>query len=164
MADIADLITPGDVLALGGGLAGLGRWALRLWADVRREGIAAAIIAAAKREAFEGAIAAAASRDSARMVDALLAQATSSTALAGAQAALTQRIDQLSSKLDGIARDREWTPVEGMPAEHADPEESASTRAPSSDSQRGRGRLRTVPKGVPLTGWRPPRPGTNHDE
>lgn len=161
---LADLVTPGVALALGGGLAGLGRWALRLWADVRRETIAAAIVAAAKREAFEAAIAAASSRDSARMVDALLAQATSSTALAGAQAALTQRIDQLSSKLDHLAKEREWTPVEGMPVER-DPEESASTRAPSSDSQRGRGRLRTVPKGVPLSaGWRAPRPGTNHDE
>jgi len=162
---LADLITPGVMLTIGGGLAGLGRWALRLWADVRREGVAAAVVAAAKREAFEGAIAAAASRDSARMVDALLAQATAAATLASAQAALTARIDQLSTKLDLIAKEREWTPVEGMPVERTEPEESASTRAPSSDSQRGRGRLRTVPKGVPLSaGWRAPRPGTNHDE
>lgn len=162
---LTDLVTPGVMLALGGGLAGLGRWALNLWATVRRETIAAAIVSAAKREAFEAAIAAAASRDSARMVDALLAQATSSTTLAGAQAALTQRIDQLSHKLDGIAKDREWTPVEIQPVERVEPEESASSRAPTSDSQRSRGRLRTVPKGVPLSaGWRAPRPGTNHDE
>ncbi len=140
--------TPGTIAAVSAVALPGARWALNLWAAVRREGIAAA-----------------ASRDNARMVDALLAQATAAATLAGAQAALSQRIDQLSGKLDTIAKEREWTPVEIQPVERVDSEESASNRAPTSDSQRSRGRLRTVPKGVPLSaGWRAPRPGTNHDE
>lgn len=154
---IADLATPGTIAAVSAVALPGARWALNLWATVRRETMAAAIVAAAKREAFEAGIAAAASRDSARMVDALLAQATAAAQLAGAQAALTARIDQLSNKLDGIAKAQEWTPVEGMPTDNV-----PRYRPEETPSERSRKNRRAMTP-IPAPGYRAPTRG-GHDD
>lgn len=111
------------------------RWAMALWAEVRREDIAAGKeTAAAARET------------SSTMVAALLAQARSNEQLAGEHAKstlmLSGKIDALIVKLDTIADWRERTPVEGIPLVSDD----AFTN-PRPGSDRARRRLRTVPQG-----------------
>lgn len=83
-AEIIALIT-----AAGGAIAGGLRWALRLWATVRRE------TSAAQRA------------DNERMIDALLQQARSNAALGG-------KIDELTTKLDTLVAWRDRTPVEAI--------------------------------------------------
>jgi hypothetical protein len=104
------------------------RWAVTLWATIRREELEAAKANAVAQRA-----------DGSRMVEALLAQATSNAALAGSlqqsNAILGGKLDHLSDKLDLLVDLRERTPVE-MPVSHVD--ESPSDR---------RKRLRTVPQG-----------------
>jgi hypothetical protein len=73
--------------------AGL-RWALRLWATVRREAIVAAAASAAQ-----------ASADHQRMVDALIEQARGMAELGG-------KIEALAARLDAFVERREHTPVE----------------------------------------------------
>lgn len=132
--------------AAGGGLVAFCRWAVRLWAAVRREGIEAAIKAAARREAFEAATAAAARADNERMVDALLEQARSNAALAGEHARSTTqlvgKLDQLATKLDTLVDWRDRTP------------------APIDDEEARRRSRRTAPNGIRALS----RPGTNHDD
>lgn len=94
-------MTDGELTALitagVGGFAGFCRWAIRLWATVRREGIVAAKEAAAHQRA-----------DSERMVSALLEQVKSNAMLAG-------KLDQLSEKIELLVEWRDRTPIE-MPA------------------------------------------------
>ena len=68
----------------GGVLTVFARWALLLWAEVRREGIKA------QQAATELARA-----DNGRMIDALLAQARSNTELAGRLGLLAGKLDTL---------------------------------------------------------------------
>lgn len=140
------------VSAAGAGLGWIVRWAVGLWAEVRREDIAsrkdaAIAAAAAAKEAAEIA-----KETNATMVGALLAQAKSNEQLAGEHARgtlmLSGKIDALLVKLDTIAEWRERTPVEGVPIE------DFSSERPSS---RPRQRLRTVPQGHRV-------PRTDHDE
>jgi len=123
--------------AAGGALVAFCRWAVRLWATVRREAIDAAKAAAARREAFEAGVAAAQRADNERMVEALLEQARSNTALAGA---VVGKLDQLATKLDTLVDWRDRQP-------------------PLDEDELRRRRARTAPNGV-----RMPRPGTNHDD
>lgn len=159
MADLAasELITPGAITAGAGALSVAGRWALRLWAQVRRESIVAAADAAAKREAFEAAAAAAQRADNARMVEALIEQARSNAALVGelakSNAILGGKLDHVAGKLDRLVEQREWTPVDGI--EKQDLEDSQTRGAASR-------RARTPALGRP--GYRPPRAGTHNDE
>lgn len=82
--------------AAGGTLAALGRWAVGLWAAVRREDIMATKETAALQRAESG-----------RMVEALLEQARSNATLAG-------KLEGLAAKLDMLLDwPRERTPVEG---------------------------------------------------
>lgn len=112
------------------------RWAVTLWATIRREELEAAKANAVAQRA-----------DGSRMVEALLAQATSNAALAGSlqqsNAILGGKLDHLSDKLDLLVDLRERTPVE-MPAPT---EEHPSER---------RRRMRTVPQG-----HRTPKPDSN---
>ncbi|MCA1833048.1 MAG: hypothetical protein ABR520_11300 [Mycobacteriales bacterium] len=88
-AELVTLITAGGT-AIAAGL----RWALRLWATVRREAIAAAAASAAQ-----------ASADHRQMIDALIAQARSMAELGG-------KIEALAVRLDAFIERRERTPVE----------------------------------------------------
>lgn len=88
-AELVTLITAGGT-AVAAGL----RWALKLWATVRREAIAAQAAAAAQ-----------ASADHRQMIDALIAQARSMAELGG-------RIEALGARLDTLVEWRERTPVE----------------------------------------------------
>jgi hypothetical protein len=148
--DVAALLTPDVIGAAGGGAAALGRWALRLWATVRREGVLAATPQAAKREAFEAAVANAARADNARMVEALVEQARSNAALTGelakSNAILGGNLDTVSGKIDLLAEAREWTPVEGHPVE------------PFTDERPLSERRRTAPRG-----YRQPARGEHDD-
>jgi len=128
------------VTAGGGGLAWILKWAVGLWAEVRREDITARKEAAVTAAASAKEQAAIAKETNATMVSALLAQARSNEQLAGEHARstlmLSGKIDALLVKLDTIAEWRERTPVEGVPI----------TR--DTDSERDvRRRLRTVPQG-----------------
>jgi len=136
-------MTDPELALLGGGagttiVAGciaFARWAMALWATVRREDIATAKETAALQRA-----------ESARMVEALLESARSNEALAGEHAKsialLCGKLDLLAARIDSIGW-REQTPVE-IPA----------LREPSE-----RNRLRTPPRGS----YRPPRPGEHDD-
>jgi hypothetical protein len=106
-AELVTLIT-----AAGAAIAGGARWALRLWATVRREAIAAAKEASAAQRA-----------DNERMIQALLEQARSNAQLAG-------RIDQLTTKLDTLVEWRDRTPVEGYPAVDEHPSERRNRTNP----------------------------------
>lgn len=88
-AELIALIT-----AAGAAVAAGLRWALRLWATVRREAIAAQAAAAAQ-----------ASADHRQMIDALIAQARSMAELGG-------KIESLAGRLDMLVEWRERTPVE----------------------------------------------------
>ncbi len=140
-------VTGGDI-ATGGGisggimlLVGFGRWALKLWAEVRREGFVTAKAATDQQRA-----------DGQLMVNALLESARSNTSLAGEMARsytlLGGKIETLSGKLDTIAvwQDRERTPVEGVPYPHRG--------EPPSERRRREQQ----------SGDRPPRPGRHHDD
>jgi hypothetical protein len=87
--ELVALITAGGT-ALAAGL----RWALKLWATVRREAIAAAAASAAQ-----------ASADHRQMIDALIAQARSMAELGG-------RIEALGARLDTLVEWRDRSPVE----------------------------------------------------
>lgn len=107
-------MTEPELLALIGGAgtaiaAGL-RWALRLWATVRREDIEAARTAAAMVSA-----------DHRQMIDALIAQARSMAELGG-------KIETLAARLDTLVEWRDRTPVEGY-AVPIDPEDDRRRRA-----------------------------------
>ena len=121
-------------LAIGGGL----RWALRLWATVRREQMEADKAAAALAIAAHDRVAAQASLDHQRMVEALVTQARSMAELGG-------KIETLGAKLETIADWRERTPVEGV--RRVEPEDFDADLPPPR-------KLRTNPHG-----YRPPRPG-----
>jgi len=128
------------VTAAGGGLAWILKWAVGLWAEVRREDIAARKDAATTAAAAAKEAAVLAKETNATMVAALLAQAKSNEQLAGEHARstvmLSGKIDTLLTKLDTLVEWRERTPVEGIPI----------TR--ETDSERDvRRRLRTVPQG-----------------
>ena len=91
-------MTEAELIALitGGGTAvaaGL-RWALKLWATVRREAIAATAASAAQ-----------ASADHRQMIDALIAQARSMAELGG-------KIEALAAQLNTLVEWRERTPVD----------------------------------------------------
>lgn len=91
-------MTESELLALIGAAgtaiaAGL-RWALRLWATVRREAIAGAAASAAQ-----------ASADHRQMIDALVGQARSMAELGG-------KIEALAARLDTLVEWRDRTPVE----------------------------------------------------
>lgn len=141
MADLSDLIAPATITAVLGVLTPAGRWGLKLWAEVRREEVAAAIAAATRRETFETAAAATAQATSERMIEALLEQAQSSTAMAG-------KLDQLGRRLDDFFR--EHTPVEPIPRPR---DETPSER---------RKRTRT-PLQLQAAGYRAPSRG-GHDD
>jgi len=118
------------ITAFFGGVAAIARWAIRLWAEVRREGIATAKEAAMHARA-----------DNERMVQALLESARAQTTLAG-------KIDQLPAMLELVLvgwRDR--ATVDVAPVEDGDPDATAPPKTP-------RPRLRTVPHG-----HRTPKPG-----
>jgi hypothetical protein len=85
-SEIAGLITLGA-----GGVAAFARWALRLWATVRREGIASAKENSAAQRA-----------DNERMIEALVEQARSNAALAAAHADLATSVERLSQRLDRL--------------------------------------------------------------
>lgn len=89
--------------------AGL-RWALRLWASVRRDDRTAAAASAAQ-----------ASADHRQMIDALIAQARSMAELGG-------KIETLAAKLDTLVQWRDRTPVEGY-AVPIDPEDERRRQA-----------------------------------
>jgi hypothetical protein len=89
-AVLTALIGAGTALVTASGA--FARWALKLWAQVRREAIKAQQVAAEQQRA-----------DNARMVDALLAQARSNAELAG-------RLDQLAGKLDTLIEWRDPQP------------------------------------------------------
>lgn len=103
------------------------RWAVRLWAQVRRETIEADDKRAAQQRQFdlEGRQALHASNE--RMTQALIAQATAQTQLAG-------EISSLREQLDRIEWRSENTPVSGVPqrliANPVGPEESRGYRTP----------------------------------
>lgn len=101
--------------AIGAGL----RWALRLWAQIRREEMDAARIAGAQVSA-----------DHVRMVEALIGQARSMAELGG-------RIDALGTKLDTLVdwHWRERTPVEGYPVAVDDEHPSERRRAVAGSSR-----------------------------
>lgn len=122
--------------AAGGTIVAFARWAVGLWATVRREGIEAAKLAAAQTSA-----------DSERMVQALIEQARSNAELAG-------KLEALSDKLDTLLGLRERTPVE-LP--RAAPNGEFGAERPPSD----RGRRRAA--GERPSGYRPPRPGEHDD-
>lgn len=113
------------VTTAGGGLAWFMRWAVALWATVRREEVEASKAIAAERRA-EGE----------RMIEALLAQARSNAELGG-------KLDKLTLKIDTLVEWRERTPVEGVPI----PRDDAFTSDRPSSERDVRRRLRTVPQG-----------------
>lgn len=144
MAGLGDLITPATITGVAGLLVPLGRWALKLWAEVRREGIQAAIVSAARREAFETAAAARAEATSERMIEALLEQAQSSTAMAG-------KLDQLSRRLDDFLREN--TPVEPIPIPR-----------PRDDTPSERRKRTRTPLQLQASGYRAPTRGGHDDD
>lgn len=138
--------TTTQIIGGGGALAAFVmflRWAVTMWATVRREDIAAT-----------AATAAAVRADGARMVEALLAQARSNAELGGTISAsnveLAGRIEKLTMKLDTLVEWRERTPVEGYEAPRLGDE---------TPSERSRRRAAGSP-----SGYRTPKPGTHHDE
>lgn len=104
-AELVTLVTAG-----GTAIAAGARWALRLWATVRREAISAQQAAAAQ-----------ASLDHQRMVEALIGQARSMAELGG-------KIDALAIKLETIADWRERTPLGGYAA--VEPEDDTRRQRP----------------------------------
>lgn len=140
----------------GGSLLMLGRWAMKLWADVRRETIVAT--AARQKEQIDAAKEA---RNEQRemnekMVHALLEQTRSNTALEHSNRELGGKLDALVRRLD----DLEWrnTPVEGVPI--ADPTpipRRASTHGDPPSERRRHAAGESSP--VRFPGDRPPRPG-----
>lgn len=144
-------MTPGEIVGLITGVLGTGglgaalRWAVRLWAQVRREAIAAEKDRTGQQRA-----------DTARMVDALIANARGSAELAGeiakSNAILSGKLDTVTEKIDALVEWRERTPVEGFPLVEPPP-----TREPSERRTRTR-----TPVQSPT--FRPARPGTHHDE
>lgn len=129
-------------LAIGAGL----RWALRLWAEVRREQIVADKLAAERAIEAQKSVSAQASRDHQRMVEALVDQARSMAELGG-------QIHALATKLDTLVEWRERTPVEGYPRIEAS--ELDGERPPSRPGHRA---VRTAPYG-----YRPPKAGDHND-
>lgn len=140
--DIAIITGAGGGLAA---LAALGRWAVGLWATVRREGIEATRVLTERQIAAAAAAAALARADNERMVSALLASATAQTALAG-------KIDQLPEMLALViaeARNQRSEPFERLEPER----EHTPTSIPrptlaseKSESRRGK-KFRTSPGG-----------------
>lgn len=123
------------------------RWALRLWATVRREAIEATKASAAQAVEAHKSVAAQASLDHQRMIEALVGQARSMAELGG-------KIDTLGRTLEGIAEwQRERTPVEGYP--RPEPEDLA-VEVP-------RGTTRARPIRTAPYGYRPPKPGDHND-
>lgn len=111
------------ITALIGGLAALGRWAVRLWATVRRETIEADDKRAARQREYdlEGRQALNASNE--RMTQALIAQATSSTTLAGEIKTLREQLDRIEW--------RELTPVgDAVPRRPTTSDDSRGYRPP----------------------------------
>lgn len=82
------------ITAAGTAIAAGLRWALRLWATVRREAIVAQAAAAAQ-----------ASADHRQMIEALIAQARGMAELGG-------KIESLAGRLDMLVEWRERTPVD----------------------------------------------------
>lgn len=121
------------VSAAGAGLGWIFRWAVALWATVRREEVEASKVTAAAQRAESG-----------RMVEALLAQARSNAELGGtierSKVELAGKFDQLAAKIDDW---RERTPVEGVPVARDD---AFTSERPASERD-ARRRLRTVPHG-----------------
>lgn len=155
MADVAWL-TPATIAAIGTGLMGFGRWALRFWEGERQAArvaaaaaaaaaTAASVAGAARREMFEAQLASAARADGDRMIAALLESARGNAALAG-------KVDALTGKLDTLG---------GQVFETIS---SVSNPVVSGNLQRHRaaGRVRTDPMGYPQM-IREPRPGSHHD-
>lgn len=129
--------------AITGGLSALAlflRWAVGVWATVRREDILSTKETAAAQRADAARIDEAQRADGAVMRQALVEQAKSNIAVMGA-------IREVVLKIDTLVEWRERTPVEGYPVPA--PDEHPSERR----------RIRTAPQG-----YRPPRPGDHHDE
>lgn len=102
-------MTPEFITLIGIVLTGIGafaRWAVRMWATVRREGIDADKTAATWQRA-----------DNERMVNALLESARSNTALAGKVEMLTSMIHELAPL--NATRQRNTAPL-GVPLTRAD--------------------------------------------
>ena len=149
--------TPDLAIITGGGagLAALGRWAVGLWATVRRESMDTAKLVSERQIAAAAAAAAIQRADNERMVSALLESAKAQTALAG-------KIDQLPRLLAlVIAEASNRSPSEVF--DRLDPEEveherghtpqsspipiRASTASDGSERRRRVGRYRTPPRG-----------------
>lgn len=131
--------TTTQIVGGGGALAALVwflRWAVTLWATVRREDIVAT-----------AATAAAYAAQGERMISALQAQATSNAVLAGrieaSNAMLIGELNKLAIKLETLVDWRDRTPVEGMPITRDD---AFTSERPASERD-ARRRLRTVPQG-----------------
>jgi hypothetical protein len=139
-----------DIALIGGAggglaaLAALGRWAVGLWATVRREGMEATKVLAERQIAAAAAAAALARADNERMVGALLESAKAQTSLAG-------KIDQLPEMLALViaeARNQRSEPFE-RPEREVTPQSipiRASTASEASERRRRR-RVRTPPHG-----------------
>lgn len=130
--------------AAGGGFAWILRWAVGLWAEIRREDIKATKESRAEELASAKESRAATREDGAKMVAALLHQAKSNEQVAAAQqhstAVLSGKIDNLCVKLDTLVEWRERTPVEmAIPSEESKPRRQ-------------------------LRGYRSPKPGEREDE
>jgi hypothetical protein len=134
--------------AVGTALLAFARWALRLWAQVRREQMAAAERAAERAIEAQKAVAAQASADHQRMIAALIGQAESMAHLGV--------YPPISTKLDTLVDWRERTPVEGYPRVDIDETELNGERTPSRPGSKRA--LRTNPQG-----YRPPKPGDHND-
>lgn len=130
--------------AAGGGFAWILRWAVGLWAEIRREDIKATKESRAEELASAKESRQATREDGAKMVAALLHQAKSNEQVAAGQehstTVLSGKIDTLCMKLDTLVEWRERTPVE-LPA------------VPSEDSKPRR----------QLRGYRSPKPGDHED-
>jgi len=77
------------ITAAGGALVAFCRWAVRLWATVRREAIEAARQASAQQRA-----------DNERMVEALVGQARSNEMLAGKLELVASKLDTISARIE----------------------------------------------------------------
>jgi hypothetical protein len=132
LAVLASAITAGCAA-----FAAFAKWAVGQWATVRREDIVATRDTAAAQRADTTAAVSAQRADGARMVEALLEQAKSNTAVIG-------KMGELMTKLDTLVEWRERTPVEGYPVV----DEHSSERR----------RVGTAPRG-----YRPPKPSDHND-
>jgi hypothetical protein len=161
--EAAELITPGTIVAVTGALAAFGRWALRHWTQIRREGVEAARDAALRRESFEANQASFARADNARMVEALLANAKGSADLAASHTALAGKIDTLSAKLDNTRLDNLSNKLADI-EEHLTPPMGYGVPEMPPDPPRAELSGRQIKHRTSPHGYYPPRAGTRDDD